>query len=265
MGYALLVSGLVLAAASIAVIAIFAAHGGGKGSTDRAESAVGSVTARPVAVTPTTVKAPVSRRSLPGTTQVRQPATTVPVAKQATGLHGATAKLPLHGAVYRGGKLYLAGALPTRQVADAFVKKASEVIGSANVVEHYTIDRRAPVPTDGRVRVDEPFLFRTGSAQIDPKYSSLLNLGVTVMRLNPKVTMRVVGYTDDAGPLPVNLALSQARAKAVADWITQRGISAQRFVLIGKGPADPLVSNATPEGRTRNRRIEVELLGLLKG
>lgn len=173
--------------------------------------------------------------------------------------------MPLHGAVYRGGKLYLSGALPTRKVADAFVKKASDVIGPANVVEHYIIDARAPVPTDGRVRIDEPFLFTTGSARIDPKYASLLNLGVTVMRLNPKVTMRVVGYTDNAGPMAVNLALSRARAKAVAGWIAQRGISPQRFILIGKGPADPLASNATAQGRTRNRRIEVELLGLLKG
>ena len=42
------------------------------------------------------------------------------------------------------------------------------MIGAANVVEPYIINRRAPVPTDGRVRVDEPFLFRTGSAEIDP-------------------------------------------------------------------------------------------------
>ena len=120
------------------------------------------------------------------------------------------------------------------------------------------------MPTDGRVRVDEPFLFRTGSAELDPRYDCLLNLGVTVMRLNPQVTMKVVGYTDDTGLLPFNLVLSRARAQAVADWITARGISAKRFIVIGKGPADPLASNATPAGRTLNRRIEVELLGLLK-
>jgi outer membrane protein OmpA-like peptidoglycan-associated protein len=200
-------------------------------------------------------------RPSPTTSAVSTPSRPSP--RTTTAPHVTHGALPLHGAVYRQGKLYLSGALPSRKVADAFVKKASDVIGASNVVETYIIDRRAPVPTEGRVRVDEPFLFRTGSAELDPQYDSLLNLGVTVMRLNPQVTMKVVGYTDDTGPLPFNLVLSRARAQAVADWISARGISARRFIVIGKGPADPLASNATPAGRTLNRRIEVELLGLL--
>ena len=212
----------------------------------------GSIT-RPTVAPRTATSAP----QRPAPTE-HAPATTSPRAV-------ARSKPALHGATYRGGKLYLAGALPSRKLADAFVKKASEVIGAENVVEHYVIDKRAPVPTDGRVRVDEPFLFPPGSASINPAYSSLLNLGVTVMRINPKVTMKVVGFTDDTGQAGVNKTLSRARAQAVADWITIRGISAKRFIVIGKGPSDPVESNATPGGRTRNRRIEVELLGLLKG
>ncbi len=255
------IAGLLLAAGAIAIISIFAARSGDTGSGDRAGTAVGRSAGKAAVITSTQP----NRRPPPKTSTTTAAHTSAPPAPATTAPQVAKGKLPLHGAVYHQGKLYLSGALPSRKVADAFVKKASEVIGAANVVEHYVIDRRAPVPTEGRVRVDEPFLFPTGSAQIDPRYGSLLDLGVTVMRLNPQVTMKVVGYTDDTGPLPLNLALSRARAQAVADWITQRGIPAQRFVVIGLGPANPLVSNATPEGKTRNRRIEVELLGLLKG
>lgn len=264
-GHAVLVGGLVLAASSIAAISIVAAHGSGGGSKDLTGQAAGIEAGRAALTAPVTGAHP-STLLRPGSSvrpSVAPPAggpgPTQPGARAVAS--GAPAP---HGAVYRQGKLYLVGALPNRAVADAFVKKAAEVIGAANVVDQYVIDRRAKRPTDGRVRVDEPFLFRTGSAQIDPGYEPLLTLGVRVMQLNPQVKMQVIGFTDDVGPLATNLALSRARAQAVADWITQRGIAADRFVLTGKGPADPLVSNASAQGRTRNRRIEVELLGLLQ-
>lgn len=267
--YAFLVTGLAVAAAGIAVVAILAAHSGGTSSPKGTSRPTGKLVGQAAATTPTSPTS--GRTSRPAVTtaappaSVGRPVTSAPRVSQPVVPPVAGGALPLHGAVYRDGKLYLSGALPSRAIADAFVKKATEVIGAGNVFESYVIDRRAPVPTDGRVTIDEPFLFRTGSAAIDPGYESLLNLGVTVMRLNPQVTMQIIGYTDDTGSLAANLTLSRARAQAVANWISQRGIAPQRFILTGKGPADPLASNATEQGRTQNRRIEVELLGLLKG
>jgi outer membrane protein OmpA-like peptidoglycan-associated protein len=271
--YAFLVTGLAVAAVGIAVVAILAAHSGDTSSPKDTSSATGKLVGQAAATTPGSTPAssrggsssPAAATTEAPPAGAGRPVTSVPQVNQPIAPPVTGGALPLHGAVYRGGKLYLSGALPSRTIADAFVKKATEVIGAGNVVESYVIDRRAPVPTDGRVTVDEPFLFRTGSAAIDPGYESLLNLGVTVMRLNPQVTMQIIGYTDDTGSLAGNLALSRARAQAVADWISQRGIAPQRFIVTGKGPADPLASNATEQGRTQNRRIEVELLGLLKG
>ena len=168
-----------------------------------------------------------------------------------------------HRGIYRGGKLYLEGAVPSRKVGDELKARAAEVIGAQNVVDNYVIDPAAPAITDGKVVVDEPFLFQTGSAVIDPAYDALLNLGVAVMQLNPQVVMVVRGYTDSVGDDLQNLALSQARAQAVADWIIAKGIDPSRFRLEGKGEADPVGDNNTPDGKALNRRIEVELVNLL--
>lgn len=170
-----------------------------------------------------------------------------------------------HRAVYRNGKLYLEGALPSRAVADKLVSKAAAVIGATNVIDRYVIDRRAPTPTNGRLLIDERFLFPQGSAVINPAYNALLSLGVTFMRQNPHVRMEVFGYTDDTGPAATNRALAAARAQAVASWIIWHRIDPKRFIVVGRGPSAPAASNLTPQGRTRNRRMEIGLLGLLPG
>jgi len=171
--------------------------------------------------------------------------------------------IPPHQARYRDGKLYLEGALPSRSVADALKERAVEVIGADNVIDNYVIDPAAPAPTNGRVVVDEPLLFAPASAELDPRYYSIADLGVLVMKLNPKVTMRIYGYTDEVGTNIENRQLSLARANAVADYISARGVTRSRFHIVGRGETNPVASNETAEGRRRNRRIEVDLLHLL--
>jgi OOP family OmpA-OmpF porin len=168
-----------------------------------------------------------------------------------------------HRAEYRGGKFYMEGSVPSRKVADQLKAKAAQVIGAENVVDNYIIDPAAPPIVDGRVIVDEPFLFPVGSAAINPGYEPLLNLGVAVMQLNPKVVMIIVGFTDADGDEQMNLRLSLARAQSVKDWITARGIDPGRFELTGKGEAEPVSDNNTAEGKALNRRIEVQLIHLL--
>lgn len=221
-----------------------------------------ATTARPVTTpAPTTAKATVPVRpattaapvaTVPRTTA--PPATTAPVSANST---------PTHEAVYRGGKLYLTGRLPNRNYADAFVKKASEVIGAQNVVNQYVIDPTAPTPTAGNVRVDEQFLFQPGSATLSADYTQILDLGVAVMRLNPKVTMTIVGHTDDVGDPESNQALSVERAQAVVNYISSKGIAPARFSAFGRGETQPRVPNDSPEHRALNRRIEVQLDNLL--
>ena len=122
---------------------------------------------------------------------------------------------PERGAIYKGGQLILQGAVPNREVADAFIAKAAEVIGPDNVVDDYVIDPAAEIPTDGRVVVDDPVLFATGSTEVSADFYGLLDLGVAVMSLNPQVVMIVEGHTDEVGSFEANQRLSEERARSV--------------------------------------------------
>jgi len=73
------------------------------------------------------------------------------------------------------------------------------------------------------------------------------------------VRIEIAGYTDSTGSSATNTRLSAARAGAVQAYLRQRGVPAERMRVAGYGPANPTASNATPEGRARNRRVELHL------
>ncbi|CAD6531982.1 Peptidoglycan-associated lipoprotein [Paraburkholderia kirstenboschensis] len=75
--------------------------------------------------------------------------------------------------------------------------------------------------------------------------------------------IRLTGYTDnlpaDRGHFASNEALSLARATTVRQMLVAAGVSADRIEMVAKGDADPVASNETSEGRSRNRRVEIRL------
>ncbi len=71
--------------------------------------------------------------------------------------------------------------------------------------------------------------------------------------------VEIAGYTDNTGDETLNIALSQRRADAVRDALIKFGAAPDMLVAKGYGSADPIASNATPEGRKRNRRIEYHI------
>jgi len=101
--------------------------------------------------------------------------------------------------------------------------------------------------------------FASGSAQIRPALGSALDALAPPLAAESGVAIRVVGHTDSQGSEMINLQLSIARAEAVVEHLRQRGIALERLSADGRGEADPLTSNATEEGRARNRRVELIL------
>ena len=101
--------------------------------------------------------------------------------------------------------------------------------------------------------------FASGSAQIRPALGRALDALAPALAAEPGVAVRVLGHTDSQGSEMVNLRLSISRAEAVVAWLQERGIALDRLTADGRGEADPLTSNATAEGRVRNRRIELIL------
>ncbi len=99
--------------------------------------------------------------------------------------------------------------------------------------------------------------FASGKADIPAANQALLKKAAEVLKGAPAGTrFEVGGHTDSKGAAAGNLKLSQARAAAVAKYLTGLGVKADQLVAKGFGPDMPLASNDTEEGRFKNRRIE---------
>ncbi len=72
--------------------------------------------------------------------------------------------------------------------------------------------------------------------------------------------VEIAGHTDNVGSDEHNKDLSQRRAQAVKDYLVKKGANAQHIKAVGYGADQPIDSNATPEGRAKNRRIEMRIL-----
>ncbi len=70
-----------------------------------------------------------------------------------------------------------------------------------------------------------------------------------------------VGHTDNIGSAAYNQALSERRANAVKEYLVSKGIEKNRVYTEGKGMKSPIASNSTAEGRAKNRRTEIEVVG----
>ena len=77
---------------------------------------------------------------------------------------------------------------------------------------------------------------------------------------NPKLTVQISGHTDNVGKKEDNLALSLSRAKSVVNYIVSKGINASRLTAKGFGDTKPIASNDTEQGKTLNRRTEINVI-----
>ncbi len=245
---------VVAALATVGVTVLGGGTDGGSAPSASATAATSGMTAPPTTApaAPTTAS---SETTVPSTAAA--PTTTAAPAADPTAP-------PPHKATYHDGKLYLEGRITSDAEAQKYVEKAAAVLGPDNVVNNYVVDPTVPLSTDGTVYVDEPFLFDTGSADLNPQYTGVLGLGVAALKLNPAARMVVTGYTDNQGDPAKNQQLSLARANAVVEYmVTTGGIDRGRFDAIGAGDQNPVGDNTTAEGRALNRRIDVKLVNLL--
>ena len=101
--------------------------------------------------------------------------------------------------------------------------------------------------------------FDSGKASITPAGLAILDEMAAVMLKLRGRKVEVIGHTDDTGLRASNVALSQARAEAVRAYLASKGIVAESVLVSGQGPDRPVASNATADGRARNRRIEFRI------
>jgi OOP family OmpA-OmpF porin len=88
--------------------------------------------------------------------------------------------------------------------------------------------------------------------------AALHELDETIKARGAKVVdISIVGHTDSIGSEDYNMALSLRRAEAVKDYIVSEGIDPSIITVSGEGESNPVASNATPEGRAQNRRVDI--------
>lgn len=102
------------------------------------------------------------------------------------------------------------------------------------------------------------YLFDFDKSILKPMYHSDLNDVATVLRNNPTVMVEIQGHTDSVGTSVYNQKLSERRAKAVEKYLLNSGIEASRLTSVGFGEAKPADTNATKQGRSNNRRVELK-------
>ena len=99
------------------------------------------------------------------------------------------------------------------------------------------------------------------STLLQQSYNELQNL-LSILNSHPTMRIEVRGHTDGHGSVDYNLRLSENRAKAVVDYLVSKGIDNKRLQYKGFGKSMPIDTNATEEGRARNRRVEFRIISM---
>ena len=129
----------------------------------------------------------------------------------------------------------------------------------------YTVRNGLRVGAAGQDQVDlaltnRTIEFETGNSTLTPTGRQVLDLLAPVLQRLPGRSFEVIGHTDAQGSRPQNIALSAARADTVKAHLASKGIAADSITTSGAGPDRPVASNDTPDGRARNRRIELRVV-----
>jgi outer membrane protein OmpA-like peptidoglycan-associated protein len=168
--------------------------------------------------------------------------------------------------VYRNGFNYediaIEGKGNTMPRFDASTEEGRE--GNTYVTLEWCIPQLAPEPEIAQVIPPKPdtlvipdVLFRFNSSELNAKlYSSLDSLIQKIPR-EEAMQLQLLGHTDNVGTDEYNQDLSRRRAMSVAEYLRKKGL--EQFIrhVAGMGEASPVTGNDTPEGRRKNRRVEI--------
>ena len=152
-----------------------------------------------------------------------------------------------------------------RSVSDASIVSSISLVGQEHLAQA-PASFAPPTPAmmtqeavaTKNIRVNYAF----NSSELEPlEKLKLKNEYGSIVAMNRNSRFRIIGHTDNVGDRDYNIRLSQRRAKAIVDFFVETyGLSPNQFVYSGKGPDEPVATNATEEGRAMNRRAECSLL-----
>jgi outer membrane protein OmpA-like peptidoglycan-associated protein len=102
--------------------------------------------------------------------------------------------------------------------------------------------------------------FDTGKAKLSKKSRVILTRVAHILKKYDQYKIEVQGHTDNVGSTNVNLRLSKKRAEAVKWWVARKGVRKNRMTTVGHAFLYPVADNETPEGKRKNRRVELILI-----
>jgi outer membrane protein OmpA-like peptidoglycan-associated protein len=131
--------------------------------------------------------------------------------------------------------------------------RAARALESLNKIAQVKEEARGMVITlSGQV------LFVTGKSELLPAARDQLDQVAAALKDQGDVKPIVVeGYTDSVGSDATNQKLSKDRAESVRAYLVSKGVPSEKITAVGKGEANPVASNDTPDGRANNRRVEI--------
>ncbi len=120
------------------------------------------------------------------------------------------------------------------------------------------------VPSSEKITFEADTFFDFDKSVLKPAGKTRLSdLASKLQGIDIEVVV-ATGHTDSVGSDAYNMKLSLRRANAVKAFLVSKGIPADRIFTAGKGESSPVASNKTREGRAKNRRVEVEVVGTRK-
>lgn len=110
------------------------------------------------------------------------------------------------------------------------------------------------------VKFDSGILFDVNETALKAAAKTNIESLATSLKNNPETVVTIVGHTDATGTDEYNQKLSERRAEAVKSYAIAQGISGSRLNTQGRGETEPIEDNATEDGRSKNRRVEIVIV-----
>lgn len=167
-----------------------------------------------------------------------------------------------------GGEATLQGAAPTEALARRIAEALRKLLPQGLTLAAPTLVALPPPPQEtasaceadlARVQSGGKILFDTGRATLRDEGVRILDALVAASLKCVAAHVTVEGHTDGEGDEAANQSLSEARARAVVDYLVAAGIASDRLTAVGWGETRPIADNATEAGRQENRRIEFKV------
>jgi OOP family OmpA-OmpF porin len=119
----------------------------------------------------------------------------------------------------------------------------------------------APAVTQSKITLQADTLYDFDKSSLKPEGKATLDkIAADLNKIKLEVII-AVGNTDSVGSDAYNMALGQRRAQSVKAYLISKGVDGSRVYTESKGKSNPVASNATAEGRSKNRRTDIEVVG----